>query len=359
VSRLPTTPVALVVGVDSDGHVEALTLLAVAPSGRGGTVIPVPAGTSVPPPGASTPTRRLGSAYEHGGLAAQADAVESFLGITLSYEAVVRHGDLARVLAPYAPLHVELTDDVIDTARTGAEVVLMRRGSVTLTAVEAATVLLAHGPNESEVNRLDRTASVWRAALVRTGRGGGSVPSSPSTGAPPATVAGFMGAVAAGPAVVRPVSGEPVIDAVANPTGIDLLGCDRAAIRLLLAEVVPGAISPSNANIRMRVVNPTGDAELTYGAVQRLLYVGANVIVVSERAGTPGRANVIEYQDERVADETARYGVLFGGATVRQSPDRVDGIDATVVLGQDFRTFMDRERAKTTTTTSREETTTG
>jgi hypothetical protein len=354
VGRLPSTPVALLVAVDGTRHVQGLTLLALAPSGRGGTVIPVPAGTSADVTGEASPAR-LGSAYDRGGLAAQADAIESFLGITLSVVAEARQAELGRLLAPYAPVHVRLDDDVVDARSGDTDVVRYRAGAATLSAGDAATVLLAHGRNESEILRLDRTAAMWRA-VVATRR------AAPGRSAPPSTVSGFLSALTAGAVTVRPLAAKPVIDAVANPKGIDLLSVDRAATRLLLAEVVPGAISPSDANIRLRIVNPTGDAELSYLAVQRLVYVGANVVLVSDAAGPAPAANVIEYQDSDEAD-AARYATLFGGATVRPSAEPIDGIDATVVLGQDFRTFMDREHAKatpsTTTSTSPERTTTG
>jgi LytR cell envelope-related transcriptional attenuator len=150
---------------------------------------------------------------------------------------------------------------------------------------------------------------------------------------------------------VRVLPVRPVLDRVANPDGVDLLAPDNGGQKLLMAEVLPGAISPANSNIRFRVANATGDPALLYQAASRLVFVGANVVVVSEPLDTQ-KETVIEYEDEIRKDEAARYLPVVGPATVRQSSERIDGIDATVILGQDFATFMQSENAKGTTTTS-------
>jgi len=153
-----------------------------------------------------------------------------------------------------------------------------------------------------------------------------------------------------GAAAVRPLPVRPVLDAVANPDGLDLLAPDNAGQKLLMAEVLPGAISPANSNIRFQVINATGDPDLLYAAVARLVFVGANVVVVSDPSGV-SKETVIEYQDQARQAEAARYMPVVGPATVRRSQDTTEGIDATIVLGQDFATFMRAENAKVTTTT--------
>jgi len=122
----------------------------------------------------------------------------------------------------------------------------------------------------------------------------------------------------------------------------------------LMAEVLPGAISPANSNIRFRLVNATGDPAMLAAAVGRLVFVGANVIMVNE-APTPTKETVIQYQDESHKAEATRYMPVVGPSTVSFTPDRIDGIDATLVLGQDFATFIKAEDAKaaaTATTTT-------
>jgi hypothetical protein len=143
---------------------------------------------------------------------------------------------------------------------------------------------------------------------------------------------------------------RPVIDAVANPQGLDLLQADDAATKLLLAQTMPGAISPANDNIRLQVVNATGDPTLLADAVARLVASGANVVIVSD-APSPSQATLIDYQDPRNAAEAQTYGPVVGPATVRQGDERIDGIDATITVGKDFATFAQQQAATSSTST--------
>ena len=139
----------------------------------------------------------------------------------------------------------------------------------------------------------------------------------------------------------------PVLDAVANPQGLDLLALDDAPTKLLLAQTMPGAISPANDNIRLQVVNATGDPKLLADAVTRLVAVGANVVIVSD-APSPSSSTLIEYQDPRNAAEAQTYVPVVGPATVRQGDERIDGIDATITLGTDFAGFAQQQAASST-----------
>ena len=362
-ATVPDTPAALLVEVGPDGTVGGLTLLGLDASGHGGGVIVVPAGSEWLVAGAAHPVR-LASAFDNGGgLAAQREALEGVLGITTSVAEQVDEQGLAALLAPYAPLHVKLDDRVLDTDSSGQERVLYPAGPVDLTAAEAAHVLLAKGPNESEVARLPRTIAVWDAVLAShaktvstTTTAAGPSEASPVNGDTdqPATVAAQLAAIVGGEAAVHQLTVRPVLDAVENPDGVDLLAPDNTSQKLLMAEVLPGAISPANSNIRFRLVNATGDPALLAAAVGRLVFVGANVIMVNE-APAPTKETVIEYQDESRKAEATRYMPVVGPSVVRFTPNRIDGIDATLVLGQDFATFIAAENAKaaaTSTTTT-------
>ncbi len=364
VTELPNTPAALLVTVGPDHQVAGLTLLALDGSGQGGTAIVIPAGTEVPGAAGSPPTR-LADAYAAGGLAAQREAVESTLGITTSLAAEVDEAGLTTLLQPYAPIKATLDDRAVDTGPNGKEVVLYPAGPVELTAAEAAHLLVAKGPNESEIARLSRTAAIWTAVLAKGGGTAGasgpagasgttattSAPPTTAAGTAPATWAAQLSAVEAGRSAVRSVAARPVLDAVGNPDGVDLLAVDPAAMRLLLAQVMPGAISPANDNLRVRIVNNSGDPALLAEAVSRLVEAGANVVIISDPTGTT-QQTLIEYQDPTLQSEAANYVPVVGPAAVRQSDERIDGIDATIVLGTDFGAFMQTEQAKDSVTTT-------
>jgi hypothetical protein len=163
--------------------------------------------------------------------------------------------------------------------------------------------------------------------------------------------AALLAAVEGGPARAAGLAAHPVLDAVGNPNGVDLLAVDNAAMRLLLAETMPGAISPANDNIRLRLINNSGDPNLLPAAAQRLVDAGANLIIVSAPTAT-ARATTIEYQDPTEQGPATTFQPVVGATVVRASQDRVDGIDATVILGSDFGAFLQTEQATTTTTIS-------
>jgi len=378
-SRLPNTPVALLVLKGGDGTVAGMALLALDGSGSGGNVLVVPAGTEVPGANGQAATR-LGDAYAAGGLDAAQEAVEGLFGITTSLSEEVDEPALAALLAPYSPVHITLDTRALDTGANGQSVVLHPAGAVDLDANGAAQLLLAHGVNESEAARLNRTVALW-AAVLKAG-----APSTPTTAAPgsteagssagssaagspapgssapgssvapaaaegsPTTVAGQLAAIVHGRSAVRVVPVHPVLDAVANPQGLDLLQLDDAATKLLLAQTMPGAISPANDNIRLQVVNATGDPNLLAEAVARLVAVGANVVIVSD-APSPSQATLIDYQDPRNEAEAQTYVPVVGPATVRQGDERIDGIDATIIVGKDFAAFAQQQAASPATST--------
>jgi hypothetical protein len=155
-----------------------------------------------------------------------------------------------------------------------------------------------------------------------------------------------MSAVLAGGTSVAEIPVEPVLDPVRNPEGLDLLEPDMAATRLLMARVLPGAVSPASDGIRVRLLNPLGDPSLTYDAVGRLIYVGAHVIIASEVAGPAPEESVIEFEAPDGEVDASRYAPIVGGATVRPAGIDIDGVDATITLGESFRRFMADERAR-------------
>jgi hypothetical protein len=398
-AELPDTPAALLVVVGPDHEAAGLVALARDGSGKGGTAVVVPTGMQVGG-SAGTPSSRLGDAYATGGLDGERQAVESALGITTSSAAEVDEAGLAALLGASAPVTVNLADRAVDTGANGKEVVLYPAGPVQLTAAEVAHLLVAKGPNESETARLPRTAAIWNAvlnhssggslgassssaapssgpttAVPRTARTSASArptrtsagraatssrvaaPTTAATSIPPTTslstaaFASQLATVQAGSAKAQVLSARPVLDAVDNPNGVDLLAVDIPAMRLLLAETMPGAVSPANDNIRLRLINNSGDPSLLAPAAQRLVDAGANLIIVSP-ATTTAAQTVVEYQDAAGRPAASTFQPVVGASVVRLGTDRIDGIDATIILGSDFAGFLQTEQAKNTNTTS-------
>ena len=95
-----------------------LTTFALLPSGSGGTVMVVPAGSAAPADGFDRPTR-LAAAYPQGGLEAQRTAVEGLLGVTFSVVEEVDEAGMVALLEPLAPIAVDLPQPVVRTAADG------------------------------------------------------------------------------------------------------------------------------------------------------------------------------------------------------------------------------------------------
>jgi len=261
IMRLPSTPAALLVVDDVNGKPATVALIAVPPRGKGGTLLVLPvamktdAGTT------------LGDAFERGGLIALVQAVELGLTISVTVQAELRPDALAQLIAPLAPIDVRF-DDAVRTTDASGTVVVEPAGAATLTAADAAAVLAARTTEESELVRLGRTAAVWKALLAPRP----TVPAQPAapvvdpvTGPRLTSVSDAIGSLIAAKSVVITVNVDPL-----DATGAgEVLVADIATLRLLMAQILPGAVSPVNGNPRLRILNPTGDAKLSLEAVRR------------------------------------------------------------------------------------------
>ena len=370
VSELPSTPAALLVGLDRNGKPASLTVLSVAAGGKGGTVIVVPLATAayLDDPAKAT---RLDSAYAAGGLDAQTQGVESVLGISTTTSQALDEDGLTTLLEPYTPVKVTFDTPVLDTSSDGSTKELFPAGDVTLSAREAAQVLLARVDGESELSRLPRAEALWTALLANspstsTGTTTASAPTASTPTVPTGggnaalDVAGFLSAMAKGQSGVTALRVQPSFDP-GDPTAPELLQADVAYLRLLVATVMPGAVSPSNGNISFRIINPLGDPQASYDAVGRLAAVQANVVLVTDTSGpVPDHTSIVWLSPAGQA-QAAAFAPVLGAPAPTAGTERIDGVDATVTLGRDFLPFVQAEEAKaaaSTTTTSIADTTT-
>jgi hypothetical protein len=104
--------------------------------------------------------------------------------------------------------------------------------------------------------------------------------------------------------------------------------------------------------ISFLIDSPFTDARITRQAVLRLAYIGANVIVVREVPGAPAAHTVIKYNDEIVRSDLELFTTLFGPIEFNKTDERVEGIDAQLVLGEDFRAFIGSAQGATISTTT-------
>lgn len=338
---LPDTAGALLVVVDPEDTVVGLTVLAPATSGRGGTALVIPTTTAVT--GADGAEGRLGDAYAAGGLEAQTEAVESVLGVTLATSMEAGEAELARLLENYGPFSVLFTDRVVDT-QDGGDETISEAADRDLTARDAAAVLVARKEGESELARLPRTTALWEQIVgddptATTTLPAATVSASPTTTASePAltTVPEFLAAVAAGSGTVQrlPVTTRTGLD------GGELFDVPAEYIHLLMAQVLPGAVSPVDADARVRLIEPGADPSTLLAATAALDALPANLILATSggQVASPA-ATVFSYGTpvgEAAARAMAAAGTFGATPTIVAAEQRFEGIDLTITIGKDF-----------------------
>ena len=341
VAPVSETPGALLVAVDGT-DVVGLTVLALAPTGAGGTAVVVPTGSLTSVDGFDQPTR-LGAAYGQGGLDAQVTATEGMLGVTFSTVEQVDQAGLQSLLEPLGAIAVDFPEAVVRTAVDGSAVLDLPAGPQELTAEQAAEVLFTRTPNETEAVRLPAQQAVWKGIVDAAER-----VASPATAGAPADVAGFLAAIGAGPRDAALIDGSPALDSVTNPEGIDLLEVDMVDVRMLMARLLPSAASPTGSGLRVRLIDHSGDPSALYQATARLQFVGAAVVAIQDATGAPVVKETSLAYDPALSQERVDTLTLAVGPVVgTPATERVDGIDVTIDLGRDFMTFLRDEAART------------
>jgi len=370
---LPPTPAGLLAVRDDDGNLTSLSVLALAPpdasgKARGGTVIPVPVGSGVFE-GFGAVRPRLNDIYAEGGIKALAEQAAIMLELNFSVVAEVDQEGLQALLDPLGAVTVDVPSDVIDSGSIapadeqssdasseeenddlGAEIVLPAgvteveptQGSALLTAVDGA---------QPESVRFEQHVAYWLGVSNRVADGlllgvGDS---------PTDSMRDFLWSMFGGPLRVYALRGIPVSTGPENPDGLDMYRIDGAERLRVMATVLPDAVSPAEFVFTAQIVDPFGDPAITQAAVERLALSGVGIVLVRELSG-------IEIPDKTEFSLGGKFGVedvkplanslgeteLVPLGLPGTPHGRVQGIDATFVLGQSFVDLLKRQAAATT-----------
>jgi hypothetical protein len=346
IDNLPDTPAALVAAVDENGQVASLAVFAGAPSGQGGTVIVLPAGAAVSAPGSATKVR-LASRYTAGdaGLAELSRSVEQLLGVTLGGTMVVDEAELSALLDEYGPFPTDLPGPVSDSVAGGPPEPVFEAGPRELSAADAARLLTAVPVAESEVVRYPAMETVWRSIAAASSEGAEGDSADGDGADPPAeaqaedddAAAGIVRRTLAGPVEVRALSAVPVFDLAANPDELDLLDVDGGEILELVARVLPGAASPVASGLRVKLVDATGRPDAIQDAIPLLSYLGVAIIWIDDGPQEP--TTVVGYRNPDDVTLFQELESLFGPAQLVPVERPIEGIDATITLGETFPGF--------------------
>ena len=225
-----------------------------------------------------------------------------------------------------------------------------------------AAMLTAQQDGRPESERFGRIGDFWSTIALRVGPGIGTPITTPAatigtaaptpTADPAADFATFWQALFAGETHVYRLNSTPVTDPVANPTGIDMVDLNQAEVVHVTATVLPSSVSPAFASITFYVRSPLGDSRLTLEAVSRLVFSGANVVLVKEDTSLEVPAlNTISFIDPSDGAQAEAFVKTLGsGYTIVAAENRIDNVDVVLTLGEQWRKDADLERLNVATT---------
>lgn len=362
---IPPTPAALVVGVNNRNEVVMSAVFALAPGGIGGTIISLPVGANAKKV-ASSPIHRLADTYATGGVEAYALDVEGTLNVSFSLVQQVSTGDLASMFTALGERTVVLDRPVSDTDGDGETITLVSPGEQVLSPGQMAEALMAAPVGTREAERLPIHKAVWTAiagtpTVDPTATGGSTVAGGSATTtslepssivADPTDLLTYFAQMRAGEIRYWQLGSELITDPARNPAGLDLYALDGAEVIMVMASVIPSAVSVSSNNVTFLVDSPFDDVALTREAVLRLAYLGANVILVREIEDAPQAKTVIYFNDDLVRAGLEEYPTYLGPIEFETTDEIIDRVDARIVLGEDFIGFINGESGALPTTTT-------
>jgi hypothetical protein len=126
---------------------------------------------------------------------------------------------------------------------------------------------------------------------------------------------------------------------------------DEGPMHLLVAEAMPGAVSPPTNSARIRLVNTIGDPDAMLTAANLVLLLGANLVIASDSGDAAPKTQVL-YSTPGFKGAAEFMAESLGVGTAAQDATVIDGIDLTVVLGSDFAAEVARHQASSTTTST-------
>ena len=348
---IPNTPTAMLGVTNSRNELVSLSLVALTPEGKGGTIVSVPVGSAADVAKGEAP-RRIADSYTTGGVAALRTDVENLLNVSIDVFEVMNAGQLGTAIAGIGSQPVSLAAAVNDTGADGKPLVVVPAGSSTLPAAQIATALASSDSSVAESVRLPQVKALW-AAVAR----GGVALAAPTTDSTvpaesegePTTVSEFITNLLAGSVDVWQFTPTLLTDAVHNPSNADMYSLDGGEVLMVMASVSPSCLRLMNDALSVMLDVPFGNTTYAQQAVTRLAFMGANVVLVRETADTPTEKTVGYYDVTAVRDEASSYADLLGAIDFRPATETVEGVNLRLVLGNDFLAFLAAADEPTTT----------
>ena len=354
---IPNTAVEMLAVRNSRNEITAIALLAVAPEGRGGTIVSVPVGASADVASTEAP-RRIADSFATGGLEALTTDVQNLLNITVDFADDVTAPELSVAMSSIGAQPVVLAQPVIEGVLNEKSTVVLPAGSSTVLPDVIANALAASQQGIPESARLPQVEQLWTAVA-----NGGVAVSDASETTSTNSVApfsiqslnstlSFFTALFAGEIDVWQLSASLFTDAQRNPNNADLYGLNSAEVLMVMASVVPSALTVTSTNIAVMVDVPFANSDIAEEAVTRLAFLGASVVLVREPTELAVERTMVYYNDSIALAEAEKYESLMGPLEFVESKDVISGVNLRIVLGNDFVAFLGQGSSTSASTTS-------
>ena len=354
---IPSSVVEMLAVINSRNEVASLALFAVTPEGKGGTIVSIPVGSMADVAKTEQP-RRVADSYTTGGLQALKTDVENLLNITVDFADDMTVAEFAVVLAAVGTQPVVLQQPVTDTGADGAAIIVLESGSSTATPDLLAAGLASSQTGTPESARLPQVRALWNSIA----RAGVATPSAEVSGSTSSispldtsvytSTAAFVNALLMGEIDVWQFSSTLFTDDVRNPNKVDLYGLDGGEVLMVMASVVPSALTVTTANVAVMVDIPFASAVVAKEVVTRLAFLGANVVLIRQSPDLATERTTVYYNDSIAKTEAETYPTLLGPLEFTESKDVISGVNLRIVLGNDFVAFLGQGSAASTSTTS-------
>lgn len=356
--RLPFTWTALVGVVDEDGRLTSVVAMVLDPTGVGGSMVSI-AATADSGAGVAAELVPLDAVLAVEGPEAFARQAEVLTGMTFDIVELVDEARLIDLISPLGDLAVNLPTALRDASTEER----WDAGETTMTSAAAARALTAVDSAVADWYMEPGRATIWRALARRVGAGIGTATGIANDLAvpEPESLDEFLDRLFAAPVnhrelVVEVIDEEQIAERLPEeyvaPYGPDVVQSvvahDRAETLMVLASVAPARMGAPLDAPTFRVVSRfdadqldelgVNRADVMRAALDRLLYIGANIVSVVDVAdGQVPQATLMELADPATqpAVEDA-YGEIFGEIDVRPIELPIDGIDIVVTIGTGF-----------------------
>ncbi|MCY3575936.1 MAG: LytR C-terminal domain-containing protein [bacterium] len=312
------TPTLLLIHAEGD-HLFGVTLLALTDPGVEGGVLFIP-------PEMMASDGLLSERWVESGSAGIADSIAELLGVRTNETQAVADDGWAAMVAATAPVIVDNPDVLV----TIPGEIGFDSGMLSLAAVDVGPYLGWRNPGESPLTAMSRQLLFWDAWLAQ-------VAESTAPDVIPGEVDRGMGRfgreLAAGQVFMSTIVGQ------VDDNGAVVLNSAQTA--KLVNEIIPFPISATGENLpRIRLLNGSGDFDLTQIAARVLSRAGAQITVVGNADEFGWETTKVAYHDTGFAPHAETYRDALGTGSVIAEEQPNASIDITVTFGADFSQLM-------------------